>query len=60
MSLDERLVEILQCPDCTGKVEYKERRKVLVCLDCGLQYPVRDGIAVMLVDEAKPSRGRAS
>lgn len=60
MAVDERLIEILRCPDCGGKVEYKERRKVLVCFDCGLQYPVKDGIAVMLVDQARPSRGRAS
>jgi len=60
MSVDERLVEVLRCPDCSGEVEYKERRKVLVCVDCGLQYPVKDGIAVMLVDQAKPSRGRTS
>lgn len=59
MALDARLLEILVCPACHGAVEEKERRKVLVCTDCGLQYPIQDGIPVMLVDEATPS-GRRS
>jgi len=58
MALDERLLEILVCPACHESLEHKERRHVLVCMGCGLQYPVRDGIPVMLPDEATPSRGR--
>ncbi len=58
MALDERLLEILICPDCHGDVEHKERRHVIVCTECGLQYPVRDGIPVMLVDEATRGRRR--
>ena len=53
MAVDERLLEILICPDCHGDVEYKDRRKVIVCQGCGLQYPVRDGIPVMLESEAR-------
>lgn len=60
MRLDQDLLDILVCPDCHGDVEYKDRRKVLVCQGCGLQYPVRDGIPVMLVEEAKPSRRSSS
>lgn len=56
--VDPVLLEILRCPDCRGVVEYKDRRKVVVCTECGLQYPVVDGIPVMLVDQAKPSRRR--
>ena len=40
VAVDERLLEILVCPDCRGEVEYKDRRKVIVCQSCGLQYPV--------------------
>jgi len=58
MAVDERLLEILVCPACRGEVEYKERRKVILCAACGLQFPVRDGIPVMLVDEASPTRTR--
>lgn len=56
MPLDERLLEILVCPECHGDVDYKERRHLVVCRGCGLRYPVRDGIPVMLVEEATRSR----
>ena len=59
MALDQRLLEILACPNCRGDVEYLEDRQVIECRGtCGYRYPVRDGIPVMLVDEAeKPSQG---
>jgi uncharacterized protein len=57
VALDERLLEILVCPDCHGAVEHKERRHLVVCTECGLRYPVRDGIPVMLVEEATRARG---
>ncbi len=61
MGLDRQLLEILICPDCHGDVEYKERRQVIICTGCGLQYPVRDGIPVMLVEEAtRPTRRSSS
>ena len=53
MALDQQLLEILICPACHGAVEYKDRRHLIICTECGLQYPVRDGIPVMLVEEAK-------
>lgn len=52
MVVDPALIELLVCPDCHGEVDYKERRKVIVCTACGLVYPVRDDIPVMLVEEA--------
>lgn len=57
MALDDRLLAILVCPACRSDVEYKERRHLVVCTGCGLRYPVREGIPVMLVEEASPSRG---
>lgn len=56
VAIDERLLEILVCPECHGNVEHKERRQVIVCTSCGLRYPVRDGIPVMLVSEATEGR----
>lgn len=56
--VDAVLLQVLRCPACRAEVDYKDRRKVVVCTDCGLQYPVVDGIPVMLVDQAKPSRRR--
>lgn len=54
MTLDERLLEILACPNCRGEIEYRENESVLVCRgECGYRYPIRDGIPVLLVDEAE-------
>jgi uncharacterized protein len=57
MALDDRLLEILACPNCRGDVEYLPDESVIVCRGkCGYRYPVRDDIPVMLIDEAeKPS-----
>ena len=56
MTLDPELLEILVCPNDRGQIEYHEDEQVIVCLQCGYRYPVRDGIPVMLIDEAdKPS-----
>ncbi|TVP66560.1 MAG: Trm112 family protein [Nitriliruptor sp.] len=56
MALDERLLAILVCPACRAEVEHKERRQLIICTGCGLRYPVRDGIPVMLVEEASAPR----
>jgi uncharacterized protein YbaR (Trm112 family) len=50
--IDKQLLDILACPACQSDV--KEKDGFIVCVDpkCGLKYPVRDGIPVMLVDEA--------
>lgn len=50
--IDERLLEILVCPKCHGKLLLEGER--LVCQECGLRYPIRDGIPVMLIEEAEP------
>lgn len=50
--LDPLLKEILICPHCRGELEEREAEAMLRCLDCGLGFPVRDGIPVMLIDEA--------
>jgi uncharacterized protein YbaR (Trm112 family) len=57
MSLDPRLLEILICPACRGEIEPVGNESGLECLGCGRVYPVRNGIPVMLVDEASaPTR----
>jgi uncharacterized protein len=54
VALDQRLLEILACPNCRGDVELLDDEHVIVCRgECGYRYPVRDGIPVMLVDEAE-------
>ncbi len=58
MSLDPELLQILVCPNDRGEVEYREDERVIVCRSCGYRYPVRDGIPVMLIDEAEKPTGR--
>jgi uncharacterized protein YbaR (Trm112 family) len=56
MSVDKDLLEILACPNCRGEVDYDEAAEIIECRSCHFKYPVRDGIPVMLIDEAeKPS-----
>jgi uncharacterized protein YbaR (Trm112 family) len=51
--LDSRLLEILRCPACRGEFAPPgEQPPELVCTSCGLHYPVRNGVPVLLVDEA--------
>jgi uncharacterized protein YbaR (Trm112 family) len=59
MALDQKLLDILVCPNCRGEVEYIEAESVIACRgECKYRYPVRDDIPVMLVDEAtKPASG---
>ncbi|MDB4907142.1 MAG: hypothetical protein JWO05_1926 [Gemmatimonadetes bacterium] len=54
MSLSPQLLAILVCPRCKGALDYREADSVLACAACRVKYPVRDGIPIMLVDEATP------
>ncbi len=54
MSLDPRLLEILVCPVTKGTLEYDRAAGELISRTAGLAYPIRDGIPIMLPDEARP------
>ena len=49
--IDEELLSILACPACRGDVELKDEK--VVCRECGRKYPVRNGVPVLLVEEAE-------
>ena len=51
--MDAKLVEILVCPVTKGPLVYDRERQELVSKSAGLAYPIRDGIPVMLDDEAR-------
>jgi uncharacterized protein YbaR (Trm112 family) len=51
--VDAKLVEILVCPVTKGPLVYDRERQELVSKSAGLAYPIRDGIPVMLEDEAR-------
>jgi uncharacterized protein YbaR (Trm112 family) len=51
--IDEKLLSILVCPVSKAPLEYRKDSNELVCKASGLAYPVRDGIPVMLENEAR-------
>ena len=51
--IDKDLLEILACPACHAPVRQEGERILCTAAGCGLRYPVRDGIPVMLVEEAE-------
>jgi uncharacterized protein YbaR (Trm112 family) len=51
--VDPKLLEILVCPLTKGPLSYDREAQELVSKEAGLAYPVRDGIPIMLVDEAR-------
>ena len=57
--VDKKLLDILACPACKGEIEYDEKNEKLICQECDRRYPIRDGIPVMLIDEAElPEEGK--
>ena len=55
--MDPRLLEILVCPVCKGKLVYDKTAQELTCSPCQLAYPVRDGLPIMMQDEARRLAG---
>ena len=51
--MDHKLLEILACPICKGKLLYDKAGQELICKVDKLAYPIRNDIPVMLVDEAR-------
>ncbi len=60
--VDPKLLELLVCPLTKGPLRYDHERGELISERASLAYPIRDGIAIMLIDEARrlddhPTRG---
>jgi uncharacterized protein YbaR (Trm112 family) len=53
MDVDPKLLEILVCPLTKTTLVYDRERQELISKKAGLAYPIRDGIPVMLPDEAR-------
>ncbi len=51
--VDPKLLEILVCPLTKGPLRYDRERQELISEQAGLAYPIRDGIPIMLIDEAR-------
>jgi len=53
MTISKELLDILACPKCKGRLMLNDKQDGLICEGCRLLYEIRDGIPVMLIDEAK-------
>ena len=51
--MDRRLLDILVCPICKGRLIYRKAEQEFVCTADRLAFPIRDGIPVMLEEEAR-------
>jgi len=54
MTISKELLEILACPKCKGDIHLSATEDGLICEQCRLLYEIRDGIPIMLIDEARP------
>ncbi len=54
MTISKELLDILACPKCKGTIVLNEAQDGLICSACKLIYEIREGIPIMLIDEAKP------
>ena len=52
--IDPKLLEVLVCPATKGPLVYRKEANELLSKKARLAYPIRDGIPIMLVDEARP------
>ncbi|MEA1064659.1 protein YcaR [Erwinia sp. HR93] len=51
--MDHRLLEIIACPVCNGKLWFNQKSQELICKPDALAFPLRDGIPVLLESEAR-------
>ncbi|GIU08032.1 MULTISPECIES: Trm112 family protein [unclassified Shewanella] len=54
MAFDKKLLEIVACPVCKGKLEFNKETQQLICKADKLAYPINDGIPVLLENKAEP------
>ena len=59
--MDPRILDILACPDTHhAPLAYDAGEQTLTCTECGRIFEIRDGIPVLLLDEARPGSGPAA
>ncbi|MGH7019240.1 MAG: Trm112 family protein [Brevundimonas sp.] len=54
VSVDPRLLEVLVCPVTRGRLTYDRERNELVSAGAKLAFPIRDGVPIMLAEDARP------
>jgi len=58
MTIDKQLLDVLACPKCKAEVKVEGEKIVCQNPQCGLRYPIRDWIPVMLIDQAEKPQGK--
>jgi uncharacterized protein YbaR (Trm112 family) len=53
MTIKKELLDVLACPKCKGDIRLNESENGLICENCRLLYHIKDGIPIMLIDEAE-------
>ncbi len=51
--IPKKLLEVLACPQCKGGLNYRKPEQKLECKKCGLAFRVKEGIPIMLLEEAE-------
>lgn len=54
MILNTKILDVIACPICKGKLRYDKNQHILVCKFNRLSFPIKDGVPIMLVEEAQP------
>lgn len=54
VSVDPRLLEVLVCPVTRGRLTYDRERNELISAGARLAFPIRDGVPIMLAEDARP------
>ena len=53
MPVNKKLLELIICPQCRGRIRLEENANGIICDKCRLMYDIKDDIPVMLVEEAR-------
>jgi len=54
MDIDKEMLDLLLCPKCKGNVRLNAAENGIICDHCKLCYEIKDGIPIMLTDDARP------
>jgi len=54
--IDQELLSILACPACKAQVSLENEK--IICRGCGLIYPIKEGVPIMLIEEAKKNESK--
>lgn len=60
MKLKREILDVIACPICKGKLQYDKSMQVLICKFNRLAFPIKDGVPIMLVEQAKPVKQSGS